>query len=185
MPLKTFVKVGNITNLSDARYCAGMGVDMLVFKVIAGQENYIPAKTYQEIRGWVSGPKIVAEIYGISSPEELPSIVENFAPDYFELSYAEFVRLADHLTKPLIVRTAPGELNKLKEAINVDYILMTDIPEQNVSGIPLLLQTASSSIIEQTLNKGIAGYALSGSQEERPGFKEYAELADILEFLDE
>ena len=29
MPLKTFVKVGNITNLSDARYCAGMGVDML------------------------------------------------------------------------------------------------------------------------------------------------------------
>ena len=25
MALKTFVKVGNISNLSDARYCAGMG----------------------------------------------------------------------------------------------------------------------------------------------------------------
>ncbi len=31
MALKTIVKVGNITNLSDARYCAVMGVDMLGF----------------------------------------------------------------------------------------------------------------------------------------------------------
>jgi phosphoribosylanthranilate isomerase len=34
MPLKTFVKVGCITNLSDARYCAGMGVDMLGFRAV-------------------------------------------------------------------------------------------------------------------------------------------------------
>ena len=31
--LKTQVKVSSITNLSDARYCAGMGVDLLGFPI--------------------------------------------------------------------------------------------------------------------------------------------------------
>ena len=48
MPLKTIVKVGSITNLSDARYCAGMGVEMLGFNVVAGHESFIDAKKYQE-----------------------------------------------------------------------------------------------------------------------------------------
>ena len=31
--LKTLIKVSNINNLSDARYCAGMGVEMLGFSM--------------------------------------------------------------------------------------------------------------------------------------------------------
>ena len=65
MPLKTFVKVGCITNLSDARYCAGMGVDMLGFRAVESQENYIKPSQFQEIRGWIAGPLVVAEVYGV------------------------------------------------------------------------------------------------------------------------
>jgi phosphoribosylanthranilate isomerase len=81
MPLKTIVKVGNISNLSDARYCAGMGVDMLGFRVIDGLPGYIAPQAFQEIRGWISGPKVVAEIYGIDRSDKIPHIVENYAPD--------------------------------------------------------------------------------------------------------
>src|SRR4051812_19134719 len=103
MPLKTVVKVGNISNLSDARYCAGMGVDMLGFRVLEKQENFISPRLFQEIRGWVSGPKVVAEVYGLESPEQLLAIVSNYAPDYFELSLSAYRTFNDHLTLPSLV----------------------------------------------------------------------------------
>ena len=86
MALKTLVKVGNISNLSDARYCAGMGVDMLGFRVISGQEHYVSPELFKEIRGWFSGPSVVAEAYGIRSGEDLPFIIQNYLPDFIELS---------------------------------------------------------------------------------------------------
>lgn len=33
MALKTFVKISGVNNLSDARYCAGMGVNQLGFNI--------------------------------------------------------------------------------------------------------------------------------------------------------
>ena len=61
MALTTIVKVGNITNLSDARYCAGMGVDMLGFCFEKKSEQYIDPESYKEIIGWISGPQLVGE----------------------------------------------------------------------------------------------------------------------------
>ena len=66
MPLKTFVKVGSITNLSDARYCAGMMVDMLGFRSVEGQEGYIKPAQFQEIRGWISGPLVISFVAALA-----------------------------------------------------------------------------------------------------------------------
>ena len=44
MSLQTFVKVGEITNLSDARYCAGMGVDLLGFNVVENTPGYVDSE---------------------------------------------------------------------------------------------------------------------------------------------
>ncbi|HYG20089.1 MAG TPA: hypothetical protein VD816_14225, partial [Ohtaekwangia sp.] len=103
MPLKTLVKVGSITNLSDARYCAGMGVNLLGFRVLEGQENYINPKTFQEIRGWVTGPAIVAEIYGVTSAEELRQIMADYRPDYLEMDTADFHCIGEHIALPYIL----------------------------------------------------------------------------------
>ena len=89
MALKTLVKIGGITNLSDARYCAGMGVDMLGFHVIQGQPNYISPESFQQIRGWITGPLIVAEIAGLQNPEDLQLILENYKPDMLQMELAE------------------------------------------------------------------------------------------------
>ncbi len=178
MPLKTVVKVGNISNLSDARYCAGMGVDMLGFQVIEGEENYISPKLFQEIRGWVSGPKVVAEIYGIASADELPGIIENYAPDYFELSESEFARFKDQLALPCIVNT-----NRTIDDKQIAFAL-TD--ENNVDSVEHALIKASSAktIPDLLSHPAVAGIALSGSAEVRPGFKDYGDLSEILEALD-
>ena len=56
--LKTKVKVSSIENLSDARYCAGMGVEWLGFPLA------MPVEKLEEIRNWLAGVQIVGECIG-------------------------------------------------------------------------------------------------------------------------
>ena len=49
MALSTIVKVGSIRNLSDARYCAGMMVDVLGFSINPNDKNYIKEEETQDI----------------------------------------------------------------------------------------------------------------------------------------
>src|SRR5258706_7752206 len=74
--LMTKVKVGQVTNLSEARYCAGMGVDFLSFPI-----SSIDPKTYQEITGWVAGPK-----FGVEVNAENISLAQNYKTDFIEVT---------------------------------------------------------------------------------------------------
>jgi phosphoribosylanthranilate isomerase len=181
MPLKTVVKVGNISNLSDARYCSGMGVEMLGFRVVEGQQNHISPKLFQEIRGWVSGPKTVAEIYGLTSMDQLPQIIENYAPDYLELTAAEFEIFQSYLGLPCIVS------GYAKDHAKIAYHLLTENEIENYSGTEKLLvrPVSSENVLALIKSSKVSGVALDGTPEVRPGFKDYADLADILEKLDE
>jgi phosphoribosylanthranilate isomerase len=192
MPLKTVVKVGNISNLSDARYCSGMGVDMLGFSAIEGQQHYLPPKLFQEIRGWVAGPKVVAEVYGVTSHEQLLSVVEQYAPDYFELSLHEYRSFVNQLSLPCIVSVKKSEVIEIRDNYtNVPFLLLDDDAltvelGQKSLHYPILLRVTSGASLEEKLRRyPISGIALSGATEVRPGFKDYAELADILELLEE
>lgn len=185
MPLKTIVKVGNISNLSDARYCSGMGVDMLGFRVIEGQSDFIAPKAFQEIRGWISGPKVVAEIYGITHPENITTIIENYAPDLFEMSLAEYRIFGKDLPKPAIVKvSAASEITGTSD--NISFVIADEETNVGSTKLPILIKPKSTAELKLKLEqKSIHGIALDGSAEERPGFKDYTDLADILEFLDE
>jgi phosphoribosylanthranilate isomerase len=183
MPLKTVVKVGNISNLSDARYCAGMGVDMLGFCVIEGKPAYLSPKLYQEIRGWISGPKVVAEIYGLQSTDQLSGIIQNYAPDYLELDADEFNKFEEALKLPCIVRV---KRNIKTESNGVAYLIAAQGDSLETLTKPALLEINSKAGLFDKINQSqIAGIALNGTSEVRPGFKNYDELSDILEFLEE
>ena len=186
MPLKTFVKVGAITNLSDARYCAGMGVDMLGFATIEGQPDYLSPKQFQEIRGWVSGPRVVAEIYGLKQAADLNSILENYRPDFLELSITELALLPDS-PLPTILRCTSMDLSQLDTSRgNVAYLLITSDAQFDSlkAGIPVLIQLDSTDNLNVLEQYPTAGVALSGSQEISPGLKTYDHLADVLEQLE-
>lgn len=182
MLLKTLVKIGCITNLSDARYCAGMGVDMLGFRVIGGQANYLPPKQFQEIRGWVSGPLVVAELSGIKSPEELDAIIEDYKPDYLEMGLAE-VGLFSKLPLPLIL-SIQGDEYVQDLQLKPLYLLLKQLKGDSYS-YPLLLEVQSNDDVLRALqDPNVKGIAMSGSSEIRPGLKDYTLLAEILEQLE-
>jgi phosphoribosylanthranilate isomerase len=190
MPLKTLVKTGNITNLSDARYCAGMGVDLLGFNVIEGQTSYISPKLFQEIRGWVAGPQVVAEIYGISGDTDIKRIIQEYQPDFLELYYHEYKRHVSELPLPLILSVQGEEISYLKEHHpGVSFWIVNEGIAFTIKGKPsaqILVRISSRDPLPELLsNKIVSGVVLNGSAEIRPGYKNYDDIADILEFLEE
>ncbi|HEY0653721.1 MAG TPA: hypothetical protein VGD65_11365, partial [Chryseosolibacter sp.] len=49
----------------------------------------------------------------------------------------------------------------------------------------LIKTTAAENVLNLIARPNVAGLALDGTPELRPGFKDYTDLADILERLDE
>jgi len=188
MALKTLVKVGSVTNLTDARYCAGMGVDLLGFRTVQGQENFISSKQFQEIRGWVAGPQIVAEIYGLQTIDELNTIIENYRPDYLELTPRELQIVGSAITLPFILALDNGTNLPPSATLDPAYVLVP----HNASHLERLLPDHDVLLTAETVDQvnaavtgtGISGIALNGSHEIRPGLKEFDNLSEILESLE-
>lgn len=181
------VKVGKVTNLSDARYCAGMNVDLLGFVTVENQESYLAPKEFQDIRGWLSGPQIVAEIYGLSSASELADIIESYKPDYLELSEKELPLVDSSL--PLIVKWKADSLETAAHISNLYAIVLEKAQLQKFesikSNVKLLVETEKLSDVEELIKKtNIKGIVLNGTQEESPGLKDYDHLSEILESLE-
>jgi phosphoribosylanthranilate isomerase len=195
MALKTLVKVGQISNLSDARYCSGMGVDLLGFVVIAGQTHYVSPEQFKEIRGWFSGPSVVAEAYGIEDREALADIIQNYAPDFIELTFQDLLRVHEP-TSTFILASTHEEVMAQQKVLAPwrAQIAKVIVPaatgkkalDELAQTYEVMLQVDSEMAIEAVLsNASIKGIALQGSPEEKPGLKSYDQLSSILEKLEE
>lgn len=194
MALKTLVKVGQISNLSDARYCAGMGVDMLGFSVTEGKNNFVSPELFKEIRGWFTGPSIVAEAYGIKSNDDLPAIIQNYLPDFIEVALPDLLKIHSP-SSTFILSTTYEEINSREGEIapyrnQIAYIILpANTDTQSLDDITrsyrVMLGADESSTAESLLKSNVKGVALKGSEEEKPGLKNYDQLANILEGLEE
>ena len=196
MALKTKVKVGQVTNLSEARYCAGMGVDLIGFP-IGLQPGQLSLDEVKEISGWIAGPQLVFETNPCLDAPTLRQVTL-LSPDCLievpleQLTTHCIQTVKDH---PLIVSTGYDdwrEAAKKREELNIQYIIIKthhwnvawdEIGQLNAS-IPVLLQHQETLRIDDLLHRPISGLALTGTAESRPGLKEYSHLADVLEALE-
>lgn len=194
MALKTSVKVGSISNLSDARYCSGMSVDMLGFCVVEGQDHYVSPESFNEIRGWFSGPSIVAEAYGVQSADEVDRIINYYHPDYIEVSLQELLKMESSTANYILytsyeeVITQSGALASFKNQIR-KIIIPATTRSSEITELALqysvLIQVDSPTSLNTILNDpNINGIALKGSPEDKPGLKNYDHLSDILDLLE-
>lgn len=198
MALATFVKISTVTNLSDARYCAGMGVDAIGFRLEEGQPGYVTPTVFHGITEWLAGVALVGEFLG-QDAAQITEIAKEYALDYVQIDHADLVPELQTLSAKLILRVQPEQmdantLESLKSvADQVAFILVE--PEADYSQPDLLGTLAASDlplvigfdVEEQRLDElkaGFKGIALKGTEEEKPGFKDYDELMDILEALE-
>ena len=183
MPLKTLVKVGSLTNLSDARYCAGMDVQLIGFQAVPELPAYISPTRFQEIRGWISGPAIVAEVHGAQDRHQIDLIVEGYRPDYIELGLAE-LPFAMHSSLPIILRIKSDE--SFSNASLAPAYALVDFNDSRPFTMPRIVFVTSLEDAENALKAGgISGIALQGGDELSPGLKTYDTLAPILEMLED
>ena len=197
MALKTLVKVGNISNLSDARYCAGMGVDFLGFNIDPANEHYVDPEEFKEITKWVSGPEFVGEL--TDSNDGSQTDFYNFT--FLQVDQPALIPAYDHkmiLEVDLTEHSDVDVTNILDQWSNrVEYFLLYHSKSDHLddgmihslkkwaSNHPVLLGSGiTPNNLEDLMNIGIRGIALYGSREAKPGLKDYDELADILEALE-
>lgn len=180
MPLRTFVKVSSISNLSDARYCAGMGVDLLGFCAIEGQHGYIKPSRFQEIRGWVTGPKIVAEVYGLKDAVQIESILKDYKPDYLEMGLEEWSVIASPSVPVILSVEDANQLASL--SVSPAYV----IGDKSMgTTIPFLIRVNSTTDVESMLqDPKIKGIVLKGGSELKPGLKDTEMINEVLELLE-
>ncbi|MFP4089126.1 MAG: phosphoribosylanthranilate isomerase [Cyclobacteriaceae bacterium] len=205
MALKSFVKISGVNNLSDARYCAGMGVDVLGFSFEPGDPNYMDPVKYTAITEWLAGTAFAAE-FSRHHAEEIKEILQQYPPvDYLQISRPEYLTALQELQVPIILKIDARELDDLAQvgeklrssAHEVAFFLfeseedevpsaMTDQVMTLAEQYPILLGFGlTEENVPLLLEEGhLKGIALRGGQEIKPGFKDFDDLADILEAIE-
>lgn len=201
--LRTLVKISNVTNLSDARYCAGMGVEWLGFAM-----DSLPVEKFQEIRGWVSGVQIVGET-AETDAGRIIELVQLYQPDAVQVAAPEVVSGLGVLGLPVLLRVDLAEqavlnLEKdLRAALESrsttvvlensgEFVRLDDDTRRAVDALSfqhevLLGFGLTEGNVLEVLDElpHLKGIALdAGSDELRPGFKDFGELMDLLERLE-
>jgi phosphoribosylanthranilate isomerase len=204
MALQTIVKISNVTNLSDARYCAGMGVDMLGFSMDESSPDYVEPGRFNEMRGWVAGVQIVGET-GEIDLGRINELLNTYQPDLLQVDEAALLPSLSTLGKPLILRLSLSDmtLDQLETLLesnptNADYILLEsqaplhlDDDLKTVIGrlahrhaVLLGAGITVDTIHERLAELPVKGIALTGGAEDRPGSRDFGELMDILEAIE-
>lgn len=203
MGLKLKVKVSEVNNLSDARYCAGMGVDMLGFHLDENHPRFIDINTVKEITNWVHGVQVVGE-FSASNIDNINYLAEELKLDFIELPVSFSPDDISKLQKAVILKLnlSKGNEGDISEIIDqyspfVEYFLLESEDSDSIEEIKSLLKIWNSSgklLLGIGINKDSlpeiensikpAGIALKGGDEIKPGLKNFDELADILEELE-
>ena len=193
--LKTRVKVSGIENLSDARYCAGMGVDWLGFPMAE-----MSVEKFTEIRNWLAGVDIVGEACGRTA-DEIIELCRIFQPDMLEIDSSVHLEAIASIDIPKILRVNIDTDNLPALFVSagpyVKQFLLVGNDQESLMGMeasveiwaakyPVLvgLDIPEEDLEEWIEQSSILGIGLQAGKEERPGFRDFTDLMSILEKLE-
>ncbi|MBW3468487.1 phosphoribosylanthranilate isomerase [Arthrospiribacter ruber] len=205
MALKTFVKISAVNNLSDARYCAGMQVNLMGFSLEENTKNFTSPEKFKEITDWLSGLEYIAE-FSHTHPERILTILQQY-DGFHHIQIEEEIHLKMLVNTPygIVLKQSINSKEDLEELIkkvdsyqqhNITLLLESEKLELSAEITDKIKQLASScqvligfglsadnvlNVVEQTEAKGIS---MEGGDEIKPGLKDFDELAEILETLE-
>lgn len=191
MSLQILVKVGNVTNLSDARYCAGMGVEIVGFPVGKTNSSALSSTKIKEIAAWLSGIKVAIEFDESSFDEKFVlEMIQDLNPDYIQLPIELKQEFREITSIPFLLLTS-----SIEESENKDDILLYsgNIIQNEIELIELCAKNKvilSSTQLDKVSIKSILakispfGIELKGGAEISPGLKSFDDLSEIFDILE-
>ncbi|MEY2793852.1 MAG: hypothetical protein RJA76_1844 [Bacteroidota bacterium] len=193
--LKTQVKVTGITNLSDARYCAGMGVEMLGFPF-----PDLEVAKFNEIKSWLAGVSIVGE-FASKNIEEIKQLVKEYQPDKIQVTEKIDLIALQELGLPILQKidistsNLPNAFALNAPAVETFVLECTDMADYEglkssieiwAAQYPIILSfdISEDDLIDWVDNSSIKGIEVQSGVEDRPGFRDFSDLMSILEQLE-
>ncbi|MBC6989979.1 MULTISPECIES: beta/alpha barrel domain-containing protein [Hymenobacter] len=206
MALIVPVLVRGINNLSDARYCAGMGADRLAFNLDPATPGHLTPEAAQELSGWVAGVDLVGEFDTLPAPD-INALAQTCGLKYVLLRRLRSVDAIAELSRPVLLNMQwiPDFLREDVEVVFRQYsphvagFLMTGLPERPLDGLQLTYLTdlarkfplwIGSNLLQNPVRNMIhsvrpAGLLLEGGEEIKPGLRDFTELEAMFEQLEE
>ncbi len=97
------IKISNITNLQDARYCAAMGFQLINFSLLSEDTQRLSAQQIREIAAWLSGPQYVLAC-NEASVADLQAIHGTFPYHYIEIPAEDWQKFSFLPAIPFILK---------------------------------------------------------------------------------
>lgn len=211
MSLITNLKFGELTNLSDARFAAGSQANFLGFSLDPDSENYIEHDDLNEILGWIEGVGLVGE-FGKQDFEEIRDAIQQYKLDYVQLNETEHFFSLSKLKAQIIQNLDLATFRDREELEyfiedsyqNITYYMFSIYNDEDLEAflndsdfkkrikdftddlnVILNLPFNAENIID--LTKEFKPFAINiyAGGEERPGYKDFDELIEMVESLDE
>ena len=159
--------VRGINNLSDARYCAGMGADGLIFTLDPALPGAVTPELVRELASWVSGVELIGE-FGNLPAAEINRVIA-----------------ACGLSRVLL---PPGVTVETQE-LSVPQLETADYAGTASTLFPLpaavwLTGTFAPTELADLLAARPAGLILQGGDEIKPGLRDFTELEALFEALE-
>ena len=194
----------DLTNLSDARFAAAADAEFVGFSFDPISTNYVAPNAMMEMRGWLSGPKIVGN-FNLIAPDDLNLEIDNYELEVVELDFSLYAGYARSVHAETILRL---KLSALDQAglrhFDGDYLLIHadeifsnwTLTRTNRQVLDLLISACAHNrcIIDipaeaqqlREIVQMLSPYALClyGGQEQRPGIKEFTDMQEKLEALE-
>ena len=198
MLLKTRIKINKVTNLHNARYCAGMGVEFIGFPFDLIAANSIEDSTFNEISNWLQGVKYVAEITSNKIGH-----LDEYNINFIQVTDENLANSLNNHQKPIIFKKSLKtnlDIEKVEKVLEnlhkkVEFFLL-NIFDFNQKAIEKLRKLAKKypimlegNITKENINHLIDtiipyGIALNSGTEIKTGYNDLDELSDILEKIE-
>jgi hypothetical protein len=183
MPLKIPFKAGSITNLTDARFFAAYEVDYIGFCFDPQSPNYISPQNALAIKGWIHGPKIVAE-FANQDLDNVLNIINFFEPDVLELGDEYFDNNGSKIKSDLPVIFKSNQENAQLISLKNILFILRDV--QNNFDMPFNQFSIMIDITDKEfdITKFIGdAIQIKGVAETEVGVRDYDELGELMEGL--
>ncbi|GAC1599797.1 MAG: hypothetical protein NVS3B25_26990 [Hymenobacter sp.] len=188
--------IRGINNLSDARYCAGMGADKLSFILDPALPGHLNSKTVKELAGWVAGVELIGEFDQLGAAE-INALATECALDAVLLRHPRSATALSEIAPPVYVELAcntaalagtlpqspVGFVVETPEGIDADTLFqLRIIGLEHPLWLGPGLHPAQARALTGQLR--LAGLAFPSGDEVKPGLRDFDQLEAVFEALE-
>ena len=196
MPHLVPLLIRGINNLSDARYCAGMGADKITFLLDPSLPGHLDAKAVKELAGWVAGVELIGEFNQLSAPE-INALAAECGLDAVLLRSSRAASELAEIAPPVYLELTGPELSTLAELPTKTMGLLLELPVEISSEMTAQIATLATQYplwlgpgldperaLSLALQLPLAGLLFPAGDEVKPGLRDFDQLEAVFEALE-